>query len=83
MYMYSICNIYLIFVLICKMKTLFLKIINFSFVCLTFEIFDFWAFYGPLFVTIVLGAKNCVDRSFAELWRFEQVEASFGGDTGS
>ena len=32
-----------------------------------------WAFYGPLLVTIGLVAKNCVDRSFSELWKFKEV----------
>ena len=29
----------------------------------------FWALCGPLVVAIVLVAKNCVERSFSELWK--------------
>ena len=37
-----------------------------------FSILFFFVFYGPLMVTIVLVANNCVDRSFSELWRFKK-----------
>ena len=30
---------------------------------------DFWALYGLLVVTIVLVAKDCVERSFSGLWK--------------
>ena len=37
------------------------------------EIFDLWALYGPLLVTIVSVTKNCVDRSVCKLWILEEV----------
>ena len=37
------------------------------FVFENFDVFDCWAFYGLLLVTIVLVAKNGVDRSVSAL----------------
>ena len=33
----------------------------------------FWALCGPLVVAIVLVARNCVERSFSELWKVRIV----------
>ena len=46
---------------------LIFKVLNFL------NILMFGAFYGPLATTIVLVAKNRVDRSVSELWKFKKV----------
>ena len=48
-----------------------------------FENVDVWAVCGPLVATVVLVAKNCVDRSFSELLEIQQSFNLFGGAAGS
>ena len=60
--------LFLLFVHLVEQKIRFTFFIIFYFFvnCLNL---DFWALYGLLVVAIVLVAKNCVERSFSELWK--------------